>query len=52
MIKQTDHSKEWFQATVTFGNFSSEVEANSFMNEFRRNNAHFITSEVKGSWRP
>lgn len=52
MIQQTDHNKEWFQVTATFGNFGSIEEAENFRKNLEENvdKEAFISSETKGSW--
>ncbi|UOW93423.1 hypothetical protein SEA_LABELLE_99 [Mycobacterium phage Labelle] len=49
MINQTDHNKEWFQITVTLGNFGSREEARQAVEEMIKR-PDFIQSYIEGSW--
>lgn len=49
MIEQPGHNYEWFQATITLGNFASEEQAQQAIQDLSTHDA-FIAGEVKGSW--
>ena len=49
MKKPADHNNEWFQVTITLGNFYSRDEADQAIQSLR-GREDFISGEVNGSW--
>lgn len=49
MLTPDSHDHEWFQVTVTLGNFDSYKEAYAAKQEVQRRE-DFVTADIKGSW--
>lgn len=50
MLTPDSHDHEWFQATVTFGNFDSKQDADNFTKHFKDKYDSFVSAETIGSW--